>query len=88
MITITCKCKAQTATFVRMNPKDFPNGWESECCKKAKAPKEEPKAEEKKPEPKAVAEEAAPEVPKVEEKKQSKKERRAAKKAEEAPKAE
>lgn len=32
MITITCKCGQTTMTFQNMSLKDFPKGWETDCC--------------------------------------------------------
>ena len=35
MIEITCKCGKTTMTFNNMSAKDFPDGWETECCKES-----------------------------------------------------
>ena len=85
MITITCKCKKSTQLFKNMGPKDFPNGWETDCCKEAeyKAAEDAVFAE---PEVQAVLEDLAPND--VAPKEEKPKKKRKSKKDSEAPKAE
>lgn len=32
MVTMTCKCGKVSMRFDKLSPKDFPKGWENECC--------------------------------------------------------
>ena len=50
MIEITCKCGKTTMTFNNMSAKDFPDGWETECCKESHNCKDNCKPEEEKQE--------------------------------------
>ena len=60
MSIIKCKCGKSSTNFKSLSEKDFPNGFEEECCLSAPkeeapqetVPEEEPKAEEAKPEAK------------------------------------
>lgn len=36
MVTVTCNCGATRKTFNRLSAKDFPDGWETDCCQEAK----------------------------------------------------
>lgn len=61
MINMTCKCGKTEMQFTNLSAKDFPKGWESECCMKKSEEKLEPTAEELAAAEKAKADEAAAE---------------------------